>query len=162
MAKMWEGRFSKALDTQADDFNSSIHFDCRMWREDITGSVAHARMLAKCGIITEADRDAIIAGLQSAEQAVFSDLQNTAGIHFAGGTLISQYNIDLVGDVAAAGDVIITESVPALSRMSYEDNHNLVFLRELFQSANKSTLREVELVLVARCVHCGHQVVNAD
>ena len=64
MAKMWEGRFSKALDTQADDFNSSIHFDCRMFRQDIKGSMAHAAMLAARQIISQADADAIIAGLE--------------------------------------------------------------------------------------------------
>ena len=64
MAKMWEGRFSKALDTQADDFNSSIHFDCRMYRQDIKGSMAHAAMLSAKGIIPPADADAIIAGLE--------------------------------------------------------------------------------------------------
>ena len=63
MAKMWEGRFSKALDTQADDFNSSIHFDCRMFRQDIKGSMAHAAMLAARGIISQADAEAIITGL---------------------------------------------------------------------------------------------------
>jgi len=53
--KMWEGRFSKALDSRVNDFNSSIRFDCRMYREDIEGSVAHATMLGKCGIIKESE-----------------------------------------------------------------------------------------------------------
>ena len=61
MAKMWEGRFSKALDQQADDFNSSIHFDHRMFRQDIKGSMAHAAMLAAKGIIGSTDADAIIS-----------------------------------------------------------------------------------------------------
>ncbi|MBQ7953609.1 MAG: argininosuccinate lyase, partial [Clostridia bacterium] len=65
MDKMWAGRFDKALDKMADDFNSSIHFDCKMYKQDITGSMAHATMLAAQGIITDADRDAIIDGLQS-------------------------------------------------------------------------------------------------
>ena len=47
MDKMWAGRFSKALDKQADDFNSSLRFDGRMYREDIQGSIAHAAMLVK-------------------------------------------------------------------------------------------------------------------
>ena len=64
MSKLWEGRFSKALDSHADDFNSSIHFDSRMFRQDIAGSIAHATMLAKVGIISEADRDDIISGLK--------------------------------------------------------------------------------------------------
>ena len=61
--KLWAGRSSKATDREADDFNSSLHFDCRMYKQDIKGSIAHAKMLAKQGIITEEDRDEICAGL---------------------------------------------------------------------------------------------------
>jgi len=60
---MWAGRFEKALNQKADDFNSSIRFDCRMYREDITGSLAHAAMLAKQGIISTEDCVAITEGL---------------------------------------------------------------------------------------------------
>ncbi len=60
MDKMWAGRFTKALDKQADDFNSSIHFDSRMYRQDITGSMQHAAMLAAKGIIGADDADKII------------------------------------------------------------------------------------------------------
>ena len=51
MEKMWAGRFNKALDKQADDFNSSIHFDSRMYRQDIKGSIVHAMMLSKQGMM---------------------------------------------------------------------------------------------------------------
>jgi len=63
MAKMWAGRTSGATDSLADDFNSSIHFDYRMYREDITGSMAHAAMLGKQGIITADEAEKLIAGL---------------------------------------------------------------------------------------------------
>ena len=63
MDKMWAGRFQKALDRQADDFNSSIHFDCRMYRQDIEGSMAHAAMLARQGILSAQEGEALIAGL---------------------------------------------------------------------------------------------------
>ena len=62
---MWSGRFSKELDTVADDFNSSIHFDSRMYAQDIKGSLAHASMLAMQGIISFGDLDMITKGLQS-------------------------------------------------------------------------------------------------
>ncbi len=62
---MWSGRFLKELDSFADDFNSSIHFDSRMYAQDIKGSIAHASMLAKQGIITESDLAEIIDGLTS-------------------------------------------------------------------------------------------------
>ena len=64
MEKMWAGRASGKLDRAADDFNSSIHFDKRMATQDIRGSMAHAAMLAACGILSEADADAILKGLE--------------------------------------------------------------------------------------------------
>ena len=64
MAKMWAGRTSGVTDRIADDFNSSIHFDCRMYKEDITGSMAHAAMLGSKGIMSQAEADILIDGLQ--------------------------------------------------------------------------------------------------
>ena len=64
MAKLWAGRTDGNTDSLADDFNSSIPFDCRMYRQDITGSMAHAAMLGAAGIIGSADAEALIDGLQ--------------------------------------------------------------------------------------------------
>ena len=64
MAKMWAGRTAGVTDPVADDFNSSIRFDSRMYREDITGSMAHAAMLGAQHILPSADADAIIDALQ--------------------------------------------------------------------------------------------------
>ena len=61
--KMWAGRAQKSTSDAADDFNSSIRFDKRMFREDVEGSIAHAAMLAARGIITECERDEITEGL---------------------------------------------------------------------------------------------------
>ena len=63
MEKMWAGRFEKASDKMADDFNSSIHFDSKMYKQDIRGSMEHASMLCKVGILTEEDFGKIFAGL---------------------------------------------------------------------------------------------------
>ena len=62
--KLWGGRFTKATDKNVEAFNASIQFDCRMYAEDICGSIAHATMLARQGIISEADKDAIVQGLK--------------------------------------------------------------------------------------------------
>lgn len=70
--KMWAGRFSAETDKRVNDFNSSIRFDCRMYEEDITGSIVHARMLARQGIISAEDRDKIEGGLLS----VMSDIKS--------------------------------------------------------------------------------------
>ena len=63
MAKMWTGVTAGDTDTLADDFNSSIRFDSRMYRQDITGSIAHAAMLAAQGIISEQDCEKLTEGL---------------------------------------------------------------------------------------------------
>ena len=72
MEKMWAGRTEGVVSKIADDFNSSIHFDARMYRQDIRGSMAHATMLAACGILTEAERDTILGGLQG----ILEDLES--------------------------------------------------------------------------------------
>ena len=64
MAKLWGGRFQKNTDSKVDDFNSSIRFDKRMYKQDIKGSIAHARMLGKQNIIRQEDSDKIIKGLK--------------------------------------------------------------------------------------------------
>ena len=74
MAKMWAGRSSGDTDALADDFNSSIHFDCRMFRQDIQGSIAHAAMMAKKGIITEKDKEELTEGLLD----ILADLESGA------------------------------------------------------------------------------------
>lgn len=64
MAKLWGGRFSKNTNELVDAFNASIEFDKRLYHEDIRGSIAHAKMLAKCGIVPAEDGEKIVAGLQ--------------------------------------------------------------------------------------------------
>lgn len=64
MAKLWAGRFQKETDLVVNDFNSSILFDCRLYREDIMGSIAHATMLGKQGIIEEHESEKIVEGLK--------------------------------------------------------------------------------------------------
>lgn len=74
MAKMWAGRTSGETSALADDFNSSIRFDCRMAKQDITGSMAHAAMLGATGILPQADVDTLIDGLQG----ILDDLESGA------------------------------------------------------------------------------------
>ena len=65
MEKMWTGRTDGAVSAVADDFNSSIHFDKKMYRHDIKGSMAHALMLSAKGIIKPSEYEEIVAGLAS-------------------------------------------------------------------------------------------------
>ncbi len=74
MAKMWAGRTSGIIDSVADDFNSSIHFDYKMYKQDIKGSMAHALMLGAQNIITKKEAETLIDGLQS----ILDDLESGA------------------------------------------------------------------------------------
>ena len=64
MAQLWGGRFTKETDQLVYDFNASITFDRRMYEEDIEGSLAHVKMLARQGILTEKEKEEIVAGLK--------------------------------------------------------------------------------------------------
>ncbi len=70
--QLWKGRFKKELSKTTNDFNSSIPFDSRMYREDIEGSIAHATMLGECGIISKQQSAHIIEGLNS----ILEDIEN--------------------------------------------------------------------------------------
>ena len=74
MAKMWAGRTSGITDSVADDFNSSIRFDCKMYQQDITGSMAHAAMLGAKNIISKKEAETLIDGLQG----ILDDLDSGA------------------------------------------------------------------------------------
>ncbi len=72
MEKLWGGRFQKATDKKVDDFNSSIRFDKRMYKQDIRGSIAHASMLGRQGIIPKEDSEKIVAELKN----ILNDIEN--------------------------------------------------------------------------------------
>ncbi|MCI7807795.1 argininosuccinate lyase [bacterium] len=74
MPKLWAGRTSGVTDSVADDFNSSIRFDCKMYKQDITGSMAHAAMLGAKGIISRQESEQLIDGLQG----ILDDLESGA------------------------------------------------------------------------------------
>src|SRR5437773_9371984 len=68
--KSWQSRISESTDELAQKFVESISYDRRLYKHDIAGSIAHATMLAKVGLITDAERDAIIDGLKSIERDI--------------------------------------------------------------------------------------------
>ena len=70
--QLWKGRFKKELSKTTNDFNSSISFDSRMYKEDIEGSIAHATMLGRCGIIKEEEANDIVKGLKG----ILADIEN--------------------------------------------------------------------------------------
>ena len=72
--KLWQGRFDSPEAADADAFNESLSFDKKLWRADITASVAHATMLGECGILTKEEADAICDGLKG----IYADIERGA------------------------------------------------------------------------------------
>ncbi|MBR3701765.1 MAG: argininosuccinate lyase [Clostridiales bacterium] len=70
--KMWAGRFEKATDKEVNDYNSSLPFDCKMYSQDIEGSIAHSQMLSKQGVISDKDAEDIKSGLLSIKEDIES------------------------------------------------------------------------------------------
>lgn len=99
MAQLWGGRFTKETDKLVYNFNASISFDQKFYRQDIRGSLAHVRMLAKQGILTEQERDQIIDGLNSilrdVENGTLSITDEYEDIH----SFVEANLIDRIGDV---------------------------------------------------------------
>ena len=99
MAKMWAGRTAGEVNKTADDFNSSISVDCRMYAQDIQGSIAHATMLGMQGIIGQDDAEKIIEGLKDILQGIDSGAiaidPDAEDIHM----FVEQVLTDKIGDV---------------------------------------------------------------
>ena len=97
--KLWGGRFTKETNELVQAFNESLSFDCRLYRQDIQGSMAHVTMLAKQGILTETERDQILTGLEGIrkdiEEGTLTPDPQYEDIH----TFIEAALIDRIGDV---------------------------------------------------------------
>src|SRR5436305_7429867 len=77
--KSWQARISEATDAIAQTFVESMSYDWRLYKVDVAGSIAHATMLAKVGLITDADREAIVKGLKEIEAEIDRDGPKWAG-----------------------------------------------------------------------------------
>jgi argininosuccinate lyase len=93
--QLWQGRFQKALDPKTNDFNSSIAFDSRMYKDDIDGSIAHATMLCAQNIISADDLSKIVDGLKAIKAEIENGTleidPNAEDIHTFGQALTAYY-----------------------------------------------------------------------
>ncbi len=151
MAKMWAGRFEKALDSKADDFNSSIHFDCRLYKQDINGSIAHASMLAKQGIISVDDAEKIIAGLGT----IMEDIKNgTLEINLAAEDIHMFVEEELTKRIGDTGKRLHTarsrnDQVALDIRMYLRDEMQTVtgMLKELISAVNNQAKQHTDTIM---------------
>ena len=140
MSKLWAGRSEKTTAKVADDFNSSIHFDCRMFRQDITGSMAHAAMLSKCGIISEEEGNQLIDALGEIlgdlESGVLSFDPTAEDIHM----FVEQELTQRIGDV---GKKLHT----ARSRNDQVALDTRMYLRDEIGEIRKLVLQMIEVLV---------------
>ena len=99
MAQLWGGRFTHQIDKLAYDFNASISFDRRLYRQDIRGSIAHVKMLAKQCVLTDAERDLIIDGLNGILADVESGKLDITDQYEDIHSFVEANLIDRIGDV---------------------------------------------------------------
>ena len=98
MAQLWGGRFTKATDQMVYDFNASIGFDQKLFAQDVGGSRAHVKMLAKVGVITEGERDEILKGLDGIEADVNSGALEITSEYEDVHSFVEANLIDRIGD----------------------------------------------------------------
>ena len=99
MAQLWGGRFTKETDKLVYNFNASISFDQKFYKQDIKGSMAHVKMLAKQGILTEEERDQILAGLEGILADVESGKLEITSEYEDIHSFVEANLIDRIGDV---------------------------------------------------------------
>ena len=141
MAKLWAGRFGKETDLEVNDFNSSISFDCRLYKEDITGSMAHAAMLGKQGIIAKEESDKIIEGLKG----ILADIE-AGKIHFSQDyedihMNVEQILTERIGDAGKRLHTARSRNDQVALDMKLYTRHEIEEMNDLLKSLLDSILR---------------------
>ena len=98
MAQLWGGRFTKETDQLVYNFNASISFDQKFYREDMEGSMAHVKMLEATGILTEKERDEILAGIEGILKDVESGALEISAEYEDIHSFVEANLIDRIGD----------------------------------------------------------------
>ena len=142
MSKTWGGRFSQGTDAAAERFTASLAFDRRLWPQDVAGSIAWTRALARARVLTDAERDAIVKGLEAVrgelEAGTFSFRPELEDIH----TNIERRLVELIGEV---GGKLHT----GRSRNDQIALDERMYLKDAIARA-RDGLRAVQAALVAR------------
>ena len=99
MAQLWGGRFTKETDQLVYNFNASISFDQKFYKQDIRGSIAHVTMLASVGVLTEEERDQIIDGLKGISKDIQTGAVEITSEYEDIHSFVEANLIDRIGDV---------------------------------------------------------------
>ena len=126
MAQLWGGRFTKETDQLVYNFNASISFDQKFYRQDIKGSIAHATMLGKTGIITPEESDQIVKELNAILEEVENTLLNDDNLRYRKILVIAGkgWHQGVIGIVAAR---IKDRYGKPVIIITYDDRQNSIF-----------------------------------
>ena len=145
--KLWEGRFDNPTAADADEFNESLSFDKKLYRADITASIAHATMLGKCGVILEDEANSIVEGLNG----ILSDIE-AGSLQIAGAEDIHSFvETELVARIGQVGKKLHT----ARSRNDQVATDMRIYVRE-------STKRTKKLLLGLLDALCRQAYLNIN
>ena len=139
MAQLWGGRFTKETDKLVYNFNASINFDKKFYKQDMEGSIAHVKMLASVGILTEEERDQIIAGIEG----ILRDVEN--------GSLIITEEYE---DIHSFVEAVLTERIGDVGKKLHTGrsrNDQVALDMKLYTRQELLSIRELVLELIKTC-----------
>ena len=139
MAQLWGGRFTKETDKLVYNFNASINFDKKFYKQDMEGSIAHVKMLASVGILTEEERDQIITGIEG----ILRDVEN--------GSLIITEKYE---DIHSFVEAVLTERIGDVGKKLHTGrsrNDQVALDMKLYTRQELLSIRELVLELIKTC-----------
>ena len=139
MAQLWGGRFTKETDKLVYNFNASINFDKKFYKQDMEGSIAHVKMLASVGILTEEERDQIITGIEG----ILRDVEN--------GSLIITEEYE---DIHSFVEAVLTERIGDVGKKLHTGrsrNDQVALDMKLYTRQELLSIRELVLELIKTC-----------
>lgn len=139
MAQLWGGRFTKETDKLVYNFNASINFDKKFYKQDMEGSIAHVKMLASVGILTEEERDQIITGIEG----ILRDVEN--------GSLIIMEEYE---DIHSFVEAVLTERIGDVGKKLHTGrsrNDQVALDMKLYTRQELLSIRELVLELIKTC-----------
>ena len=139
MAQLWGGRFTKETDKLVYNFNASINFDKKFYKQDMEGSIAHVKMLAAVGILTDEERDKIIAGIEG----ILRDVEN-------GSLEITEEYEDIHSFVEA----VLTDRIGDVGKKLHTGrsrNDQVALDMKLYTRQELLSIRELVLELIKTC-----------
>lgn len=139
--KLWGGRFTKETNQLVHNFNASLSFDQKFYKEDIEGSIAHVTMLAKQGILSDEDKESIIKGLESIRQDIDNGTLTFTAEHEDIHSFVEAHLIERIGDAGKRLHTGRSRNDQVALDMKLYTRHEIEEMNDLLKSLLDSILR---------------------